>query len=360
MRHQSHALLLLCLGIFICRPAIGSCDEPAETAEELSPALQVKNIRRAYYDGNHNAFTDLCRFKDRYYLTFRSCPDGHMVHPTSSIVVLTSTDAKTWQKVNQFSVPRRDVRDPHFLEFRGRLFIYTGTWYCGDASPKTRDLNQHLGFCSFSDDGRNWSEPTMLEGTYGHYIWRAAQSSDKAFLCGRRKHRFSDESGSNREIIESAMLESDDGLVWKTRSLFQESWGDETAFLVEDDGSILAVARRGSTPAEICRSSPPYAEWRRQPLDRYIGGPMLAKWGNRYIVGGRNNTSEGPRTVLCLLSGENTLNTIAELPSDGDNSYTGFVALDEQNALLSWYSSHEQDSAGKTITAIYLADLQLE
>ena len=27
--------------------------------------------------------------------------------------------------------------------------------------------------------------------------------------------------------------------------------------------------------------------------------------------------------------------------------------------LVSWYSSHEKDAAGKTITAIYLADLEI-
>ena len=49
----------------------------------------------------------------------------------------------------------------------------------------------------------------------------------------------------------------------------------------------------------------------------------------------------------------------AELPSGGDNSYPGFIALDDKRAMISYYSSHERDADGKSLTAIYLADLQL-
>lgn len=47
-------------------------------------------------------------------------------------------------------------------------------------------------------------------------------------------------------------------------------------------------------------------------------------------------------------------------PSGGDNSYPGFVALSPTRALVSYYSSHDKDAAGRTITAIYLAELTLQ
>ena len=56
-----------------------------------------------------------------------------MVHPTASIIILSSADTKNWELVHRFSVDKRDTRDPHFLVFRDRLFVYTGTWYCGAA-----------------------------------------------------------------------------------------------------------------------------------------------------------------------------------------------------------------------------------
>src|SRR5512140_922108 len=64
----------------------------AVLADDLAPQLDVSPPRRVFHNGEHNAFTDLCRFHDQLYLTFRSCPDGHMVHPTASIIILRSRD----------------------------------------------------------------------------------------------------------------------------------------------------------------------------------------------------------------------------------------------------------------------------
>jgi hypothetical protein len=62
----------------------------------------------------------------------------------------------------------------------------------------------------------------MLEGTYGHYVWRAAVHDGKVYLCGRRKREFGDARRSACELLESVMLESDDGLVFRKRGLFQD------------------------------------------------------------------------------------------------------------------------------------------
>jgi len=326
------------------------------------PEVTVTNVRRAFHNGEHNAFTDMIRWKGKIWITFRSCPDGHMVHPTSSILVLSSADGKEWKEEHTFSVARRDVRDPHFLLFREKLFIYTGTWWTGDETlPREGyNLNQHLGYAVFSEDGESWSEPTQLEGTYGHYIWRAATHKGKAYLCGRRKQRYSVQDGSEKapaEIVESAMLESDDGLIWKFHSLFQPRRGDETAFLFEEDGSLLAVSRSGGQPAQLVRAIPPWQEKTRVDFEDYIGGPLLTKWGDHYLVSGRRNTDNGPKTTLYWLDGER-LEKFAELPSGGDNSYPGFIEFDNGDGLVSWYSTHEKDEDGNSITAIYLADLK--
>jgi hypothetical protein len=341
------------------------CAAPA--AEGEPPAVRVRNVRRAFHNGEHNAFTDLCRFRGEYYLALRSCPDGHMVHLTASIVVLASEDAKAWRQVHQFQVARRDTRDPHFLVFGEKLFVYTGTWYCGETSPKTYDLNQHLGYAVHSADGIAWSGPVVLEGTYGHYIWRAAAHDGKAYLCARRKREFVEsDTPEDRDFIESAMLESDDGLVFRRRAFFQEAWGDETAFVFDAGGAITAVARTGGgRHAQLCRSAPPYDSWTRTDLGRPIGGPLIARWGERTLVGGRKTTparrdevaDKGPTTTLSWLTGD-SLVEFAELPSGGDCSYPGFVELSPTRGLVSWYSSHERDADGKPITAIYLADLE--
>jgi len=327
-----------------------------------APSVDVQNIRRVFHNGEHNAFTDMIHFEGRYYLTFRSCPDGHMVHPTSSIIVLASDDLKTWEQVHRFSVRHRDTRDPHFLSFKGKLFIYTGTWYSG-ATTLARDkydLNQHLGYAVWSDDGQSWSRPSLLEGTFGHYIWRAAAWKDTAYLCGRHKIEFEvADKGEGRQIM-SLMLESDDGLVWRKKAVFQPVDGDETAFQFDRSGNVTAIARaHGRNPAQVLRAKPPWTNWQRTELDRYIGGPLLVKWGERQVVGGRKLVGDTARTSMYWLN-DHSLAEFAELPSGGDTSYPGFIELDSTHAVMSWYSSHEKDADGNTITAIYLADLHIQ
>ncbi|MCH7990282.1 MAG: hypothetical protein IID46_14165, partial [Planctomycetes bacterium] len=351
-----HLRLSLCIGLF---GAV--CLSQTAGAEEKRPKVRIGSVRKVFDNGEHNAFTDLCKFQGRYYLTFRSCPDGHGVHPPSSIIVLSSEDGKTWKQIFQFRVEKRDTRDPHFLIFKDKLFIYCGAWYSGETSPKSYEINEHLGYAVWTEDGRDWHGPVMLEGTYGHYIWRAATYGGKAYLCARRKREFA-KTASRAErdpLIESAMLESDDGLVWRKRGLFQERYGDETAFLFEADGSVLAVARSGGgRNAQVCRSRPPYQNWERKDLDRYIGGPLVVKWGDRYLVGGRKMIGKPVTSLYWLV--DDTLHEFATLPSGGDNSYPGFVSLSKNRALVSYYSSHEKDSSGKTTTNIYLAELVIE
>jgi hypothetical protein len=326
------------------------------------PRVRVGPVRRVFHNGEHNAFTDMVRYQGRFYLTFRSCPDGHMVFPTSSIIVMTSEDGREWRQAHRFGVPQRDVRDPHFLVFQDKLFVYTGAWFCGGSEAERREMNRHLGYAAWTSDGRAWQGPRMLDGTYGHYIWRAAAHGGKAYLCGRRKRGFAEPLTREQAdpVTESALLESDDGFAWRAAGLFQEEYGNETAFLFEADGSILAVARSGGgRNAQICRSRPPYRQWSRVDLDRYIGGPLVVRWGGRHLVGGRKSPGgQPPRTSLYWLAGDR-VHEFAELPSGGDNSYPGFVELSPAKALVSYYSSHETDSTGKAITAVYLVELEI-
>ncbi len=318
--------------------------------------VRVQSISTVCNDGNHNAFTDLCRYGDRIYLTFRSCPDGHMIFPTSRIVVMSNSDGDEWRHEFDFGVADRDTRDPHFLSFGDTLFVYTGTWLCGD-SP---DINDHLGYCAWTSDGRSWRGPRMLEGTYGHYIWRAAAFGNKAYLCGRRKRDFArtDDSGDGTRVTESAMLRSDDGFVWSHAALFQELYGDETAFLFEDDGAIVGVARGGDNRnAEVVRSRPPYTDWTRRDLGRPIGGPLLAKWGDGYLVGGRKSEEGRGAVTAVLWLVEDALQDISALPSGGDTSYPGFVELTPTEGLLSYYSSHDGSGTHQAPSSIYSARL---
>ena len=328
----------------------------------MSQDVRITSLLTAYNDGKHNAFTDLIRFRGKYYLTFRNCPDGHMLFTSSRILVLSSEDTKSWEQVCAFNVPERDVRDPHFLAFRDRLYVLSGTWLVDPADSHSTDLRDHQGYAVWSEDGTEWHGPALLEGTHGYYIWRAGACGDMAYLIGRCVREFARPEGRQevRESTEAWLLKSADGLHWQRAGLIQPQYGDEIAFQFESDGSILAIARGGvSAAGQVCRSIPPYTEWRRKSLERNIGGPLLAQWGGRYLVGGRRTVDPSkPRTVLYWLE-DDTLVEFLELPSGGDNSYPGFVGISPTQGLLSYYSSHEGSGTSLAPSAIYLAELTI-
>src|SRR5689334_23486792 len=55
----------------------------------------------------------------------------------------------------------------------------------------------------------------------------------------------------------------------------------------------------------LFRSKPPYTEWERKELDRYIGGPLVAKWGEHYLVGGcKMIGAKNPKMTLYWLQND--------------------------------------------------------
>jgi len=137
-----------------------------------------------------------------------------------------------------------------------------------------------------------------------------------------------------------------------------EEYGDETAFAFAPEGELIGLARSlAGRNACVCRSAPPHETWTRTELDRYVGGPMLANWQGHWLVGGRKTFGGCPAVTTLYWLENDRLVEIMELPSGGDNSYTGFVELEPGRALVSYYSSHE--TAGPEEANIYLAELRL-
>ncbi len=200
----------------------------------------------------------------------------------------------------------------------------------------------------------------MLEGTFGHYIWRAAAYGDKAYLCGRRKAGFAVAPRGEGKQVESLMLESDDGLIWRKRAMFQEAAGDETAFLFEPDGRVLAVGRRGGGPAQLLRSSPPYTQWDRKDLDCYIGGPLLTNGATATSsAAARPPRRPGPRR-RCAGWWATSCTSSLSFPAAATTPTPASSNSRPAGALVSYYSSHERDASDNQITAIYLAELVME
>ena len=270
----------------------------------------------------------------RFYLTFDAGqmpssrrPPG-LVCSSAWVVVLQSDDALTWSEAFTFSVPGRDTRDPHFLVFGGSLFVYTGTWLLHEEGVPL-NLNEHLGYAAWTADGSGWNGPAQMEGTYGHYIWRAAYPTGTARSCagagaaatGPASRRSSSPGRSSRRCSRAPTAwcgpstRSSPGIsAMRPRSCSRRTAPRWPWF-------ATATKKR----ARVCRSAPPWKAWTSAYLQRNVGGPLLTRWGGHYLVGGRKSMGDTAATCLWWLHGD-ALHEAVELPSAGDSSYPGFVA----------------------------------
>ena len=249
-------LLLLMAGASFTRAA-GGADSPAVNGDP-PPAVKVASVRRVFQDGGHNAFTDLCRFRGQLWLVFRSCPDGHMVHPTASIVVLRSGDGWRGRRrtASASSAGTRATRIFWSSRISSSFIPAPGTAARRHRTPRLRPepaprLRRVVRRWRAGGTARScWRAPSAI--TSG----APPRSAGKRTCAAGRKTGFEITARGEGEHVESLMLESDDGLVWRKRAVFQETAGDETAFLFEPDGSVLAWGAGAATRNCCARSRP--------------------------------------------------------------------------------------------------------
>src|SRR4051794_13935662 len=74
------------------------------------PRVEVISVVKLWDKGRHNAFTDLIRYKDRWFCTFREGA-GH-VSPDGALRILTSADGKEWESAALVRSATNDLRDP--------------------------------------------------------------------------------------------------------------------------------------------------------------------------------------------------------------------------------------------------------
>src|SRR3954468_10177861 len=97
---------------------------PARSAAP-APAPELVSVEKIWDRGAHNAFTDLIRWRDRWYCTFREA-DAH-VGGDGKVRVLESADGKAWGPVALIAEEGIDLRDPKLsITPDGRLMIVAG------------------------------------------------------------------------------------------------------------------------------------------------------------------------------------------------------------------------------------------
>ena len=108
-------LALAFLSLLLCCTVVTAAEKP-----EVASVVKIWDQR-----GKHNAFTDLIRWQDKWWCTFREA-DAHVGGDGQSRV-LVSSDGKVWESAALISEKGIDLRDPKFsITPDNRLMIVTG------------------------------------------------------------------------------------------------------------------------------------------------------------------------------------------------------------------------------------------
>ncbi|MGD0725337.1 MAG: exo-alpha-sialidase [Spirochaetia bacterium] len=301
---------------------------------------RLVSLRRIWSRAPHNAFTDLVRFKDRWYCALRESRSH--VGDIGRVRIITSADGTDWISAALFSERGVDLRDPKLSVAPGKrlMLLMGGSRYAGG---KYTGRNPRV---AFSLDGRAWSRPRGILSE-GDWLWRVTWQGRQAYGVTYRV--------VDKDKWTVTLVTSGDGLSYReVCSLRVPGKPNETTLRFQRNGRAIALVRRegGSRKAWIGASRPPYTEWQWHAARHRVGGPnfLVLPTGDLWAAG-RGYFPEGPRTLIARMD-DHGYTPVLELPSAGDCSYPGLV-WHRGHLWVSYYSSHE----GKT--SVYLARIQL-
>ncbi len=304
------------------------------------PKLKLIENRKIWDQAPHNAFTDLVRFKQRWFCVFREGQDH--VSPDGALRVITSPDGLDWQSAARIESSDSDLRDAKItVTPSGQLML------AGAEAMHDRSSYSHQSLAWFSDDGYQWS-PQHEIGQRDYWLWRVTWHDQTAYGIGYAC------SSNDRSVRLYASRDGKDFQVL-VQPLYDQGYPNETSIVFQDQ-IAYCLLRRDGQPSDglLGQSKAPYTQWSWQSVGCKIGGPQMILLPSGHLLAGVRLYDQKVRTSLCWIDKETgKLTEALPLPSGGDSSYPGLV-WQEDVLWVSYYSSHEGKSS------IYLAKVAID
>ncbi|HOV61998.1 MAG TPA: hypothetical protein PK349_13150 [Candidatus Hydrogenedentes bacterium] len=366
-----YALISSCLlagMIVLLLLAAALYEEPMTMHFERALGVTVSNVRPVVPGpGMPEGFTplrstnnvDLIRVDDLFFMAFRTAP-SHFASPNARLHVMRSDDlGETWHEEYVVRL-ERDVREPRFLYFNNKLFLY---FYTGGVDP-LRFEPGHIHVCWRQPSG-TWTRPEPIYKP-GYVVWRARARNDVAWMS---VYYGADIYGKGSRG-EARLLCSRDGLQWEPISEKpQVDWvgAEEAEFVFDEHGGIVALVRlEVGGGALVCRApADRLDQWETRFTPYKVDSSLMFTCKGRYFVVGRRNVAgrsaralDWPesirnawsmafysitrkRTCVYEIDPETLeLFPLFDLPSRGDTAFAGMAPLDDEGRyLLVNYSS---------------------
>ena len=309
---------------------------------------QKIKVEKIWDKAPHNAFTDLIRFKNTFYCTFRE-GSGHIPGTNGKIRILKSSDGHKWTNVVLLEKTGFDLRDPSLsITPQGKLMVLMG----GSVYENGKLLSKACQVSFYNDSTHKFSDPIPVKydqdtNSDSNWLWRVIWHDKVAYGVVYY---------SQSTTFKISLVTSVNGINYSLVKSFEiDGKPNETSLRFMPDGKLFILVRREDQNQYglLGRSTFPFKEWDWVNTGFKLGGPdLIITPEGTLIIGTRTFSKNGTRTGLLSIDSTGKFKLLIEFPSGGDTGYPGMVIY-KNTLFISYYSSHE----GKT--SIYLAQIPM-
>jgi hypothetical protein len=238
---------------------------------------------------------DVCDHGGRRYLAWRTAPH-HFASARAHLHVVSSVDrGGTWSHETTVHLGR-DVREPRFLSWDGRLFLYFFT--LGTSAVRFEPDRVHVTELTAT----GWTSPEPISRT-GVVEWRPRLLGGVPVMS---VYIGADTTyGAHPEPTTVELWTTDDGRAWRPLDPEQpvaHVGGTETDIVEAPGGGWVAVTRKEgpvSWGSDICRADTPGPRgWRTRAVANKLDSPLLFRDGDDVFLVARRQVAFGGRYDL--------------------------------------------------------------
>jgi hypothetical protein len=300
---------------------------------------------------------DLVKFKERFYVAFRTAPT-HFASSKSTIYVISSPDLKTWKY--EYTIFRAsDLREPRFAVLKDSLFLY-----CFRGGTKLFKFEPQEILVTTTAGDYRWTN-TYNIGLDGFVPWRLRNRNDTLFLSAY----YGKELYNNKHQSDLRLFTSQDGRAFTPISKAPQidlQTAEEGEFIFDKNNDLYATVRLEGTGSLVCKADKDsIGKWNYKRYKYKFDSALLFNHEEDiYLVSRRNldgnidkneeskkrhysrmdnlirYSSTRKKTALFKLDKEQLeMKPILDFPSTGDCSYPAIQQLNEHDYLLMNYSS---------------------
>ena len=315
---------------------------------------------------------DIVHHEGRLFFAWRTGP-SHFASPEVWLYVVSREPDGDWEFEAAFH-HATDLREPRFLSWEGRLFLYFA-----ELGDNPAQFVPGQAFATERSGLADWTEEVAVHEP-GFIPWRAKTIDGVPYVLGYvgGENIYDLGEGEEPDPVEVQFLTTPDGFTFTPaaagQAVVHTGGGSETDIAVLADGTLVAVMRNelgdpGGFGSKICRAEAgAWANWRCAYDAKKYDSPLVFSWEDRVFLLARRNVTESGRYDLgrtdldqreryfeyqtdywskakrCALWEVDpvalTVAFVFDLPSAGDTCFPGLVSYGEEDAFLIYnYSS---------------------